>query len=1685
MKEDAPTNSMSGVYSLNAPGHRVGPKDKAQIFYPDVDGNFTDGIPGNPGDPFYVRPEGYWKGGNQWSEQEVPDASQEYLDNDPTGKSTGDLIAEDGTVKTFLPPDSRHFILGPLVDGYVVNHGYDNYSNIGYIQKDTRQFVLLARIQGQFTADLHQEGARVWDGTSEQLTIYNSNFTLAMAEWFRDQITGGKSTSNVPYFYSGGVPQQPLNILQCPSCPPNMFGGVTPGTGGGFGQGTPPSLGSQQAASQSGNQQQAKIFNLTPDQAKTLAVLLGLGLSIAAVVAVLFPEPSSSAAGAAFLAGKFRFGASLKRAFSNIWKAKPKTYKKIEYPKPSADDILLRNVNRATQRPIQPRTSTRTNPKKRFPVGDSYDHITDIKLKLILETYDKALLNEVAPTGSGVGGGTELADVYVDQVSQDYDADQLQQASDDANDLAGDQGLTDEQKSDIDKQAEDLAKELNNVDHSRPESMTAEQIENFYDMAFSVDPEWMEQNFDRFESLIDKEAVDKAYGDYKLQREYLSSEDYYRTFSGYAENKDKADAIWPFLRGYETKYENKTYDSSGKLIGYSLNVYKGGVQVVDGDAVRGYWDKLSEWADAYTAHYDIFNNVIQPAKRTALDSAFETYSNASIKAFRAFDMAMIKAWSQREVLTADAYDNYNWLWKTYGIDAAEWYLKNTDKPMQQNPYIPEGGYIPLDLAKDDPTKSDPFSLTGVTPGEIASSSNEKKKKKKKDTVVAHYEPKFLKNREREVLSETRTPKQRRILREIKQPVKVKEAPTKYKMNFSGKYSPQNTPSATSSPESDALVASGNEKGRKWREEDKYWSGYETTERMNVIHDRVGHGSQYWDRMLDEAKSKNNWRNREMQEELNKIAHEKAMLKENPEYRSPFGDGVEVEDTTTKNVQNFEKVTKIKKVVADTKVFNNKEIKPEYPDDENKEKDRMLKMAKQMTPEMEKMKKEFEGPKAQTGENAAARYKRLDPISAKSMPDAAYPQIDALRDQAKKKLKTFENFDNPNKKKLYEKIATQETKYLRYFVENFSVPKYYDWESGEFNELAEINKVVLKRLGTIEDALSEGMTTKAFKYLYGGVVTHDIVSLNPNLVSSTFAQDLIGASSQVTSHMFGPDFPGSHINSIGDFKPQSYSKVDVLATASWNSLQDVTPDGWTPDNSYEYVNSVSDVVTSGQETDVFKDTLFGEVTVTGTDFSLSTGDDEDHTQENTVDIEDLKTLFPGVTFPTGHPMPDGTEPEDPMEASMLLRTFKSIKVGQEISFNYSFTSAETEEESDGVTYRGVPDTDTPGDDGIMDDYAFVLIAGRVQKIVSVMAKDGNNLDFNFQADGSGYYKPDILQSRFPLTGKYSYTVTQDDIDDHGNLKLFVGVMDVGDSNYESNLDITDFEIGSKRSDAGQLGQTTDAFDLGYRAQTPEELRKLLQSSEIASDIEKLGTQFKTYRDYLTGNLPDTIDNEYLGQKYVNSIFKDAYVNNKGKISVGDNVVGTGGEATYDPKTGQITIPFNYDFNTNAQEIAKNPERFGNSAFDKTVRAIATILGGDYALDSLPVVPAGYATALAKLLGGAKHRPGKVTMSADKVNKLNPLLHAQVVGTTGLAKEELYPGQPSPNGFPDTPPPKMINGRHPEFGKRSNRYRRLDPISAKTMSMVKTGDPETDKQVNDQAKKPKVEGDSTWSKLKKYR
>lgn len=62
---------------------------------------------------------------------------------------------------------------------------------------------------------------------------------------------------------------------------------------------------------------------------------------------------------------------------------------------------------------------------------------------------------------------------------------------------------------------------------------------------------------------------------------------------------------------------------------------------------------------------------------------------------------------------------------------------------------------------------------------------------------------------------------------------------------------------------------------------------------------------------------------------------------------------------------------------------------------------------------------------------------------------------------------------------------------------------------------------------------------------------------------------------------------------------------------------------------------------------------------------------------------------------------------------------------------------------------------------------------------------------------------------------------------------------------------------------------------------------------------------------------------------------------------------------------------------------------------------------------------------------------------------------------LKKEIDYQGKPSENGYPNEDPPKLVNGWHPNYGKRSHMYNSLDKFSA--MSMPLTGDYEIDLKV----------------------
>ena len=1313
--KESPTNSMGGVYSLNPQGFDLRKSDVAKKFYPGIDGNFPNGIPGSEGDPFYLRPAGFWDGGDDWESYEVSDGSQDYLLEDPTGKSTSRLIADDGSVKAALPPNSRHFILGPLVDGYVPNHGYDNFTNIGYLQKDTRQFVLLARIQGQFTADLHSEGARVWDGTEGQLTIINSNFTLEMAEWFRDQITAGSFTPNVPYFYSGGVPQQPQTPAQCPNCPPNMFGGVGPGTNRQFGTGKLPTLGTQYTnpTPDSGDQLKANIFNLTPDQQQVVMNALMLGLDIAAVIAFLFPEPSTTAAGAAHLATKFRYAAKIGQALNKFNPFKTAARAKSWWNR--GRNTRIPNENKASwkqlrlddrqqigrfvnpKNPTNPDGSPRLtggalpNPTKGYQMKQFFTGrggatrsfnpflgpgqglrsgptplarqqierparaigraVRRSGKKFRKEEFDLYQTLLETAIGSGPAGGTEIADAYFDTVSQDASPDQLEQAANDANDIAtqGGQGLSDSKLEQIDNQAEQDARELfKRMDN--PNSMSTEQIRSAVTEIWDSNSEWLLGAFDQYDSLIPDDAkfdkieqehenkkielqttkdnieleikeiddqysggaygsfnykgiriyTDKNWGSQFTPQNFESSgqswEDYsalrvklgflngnsgpteygrylpigWKTVLNAKENGRTSANFSGIAREIVAKGEeldaitsNPNFPQPGQNIYYTEADYLEAVELQNkaGKVFAEYknlWEGPGGFDDIYDQMWDYDRRSKEMQTELAYAAALrkqelerelenidtEISDDALYEQYDAlmkpFYVAIIKDWNTFvnlfNVMTADAYDNYNWLWKNYGLPAAEWYIKNQKKPMKSNPFIPAGAYLPL--AKEDPLETDPFALTNVTPGEIANMSPEEKRKLKQslsalgisygdiayggvdaldltsDAIAAvagigvaglvglynvtadaatnfinaiktnvgdavrqgdkvekgqsqrekqekadaaqelddataeleaanasgneerieraeerranavknkqrvrnkwknqkklpgykgeSYKPKFLDKRDR-LLTESKNSNQRKILREIRKPVTIKEAPTKYKINFSN--------NNTFSSQTDELVGKANARGQQWKSENKRWSGYETTEKDNIIQDRVGHGKQAWEYMIEQGTQKSEWRTKEVQEELNKIAHEKAMLKENPDFKSPFGD-VEV-STTEKNIKNFETVNKIKKVVVDKKVFSNKEIKPEYPEDDkmskeysmppvlDKEKSPFSKGEVQ-NPEFGKI--EFEHEKLKSGERASAYYKRLDPISAKSMPDAAYPQIDNFKNQARKKPK---------------------------------------------------------------------------------------------------------------------------------------------------------------------------------------------------------------------------------------------------------------------------------------------------------------------------------------------------------------------------------------------------------------------------------------------------------------------------------------------------------------------------------------------------------------------------------------------------------------------------------------------------------------------------------------------------------
>ena len=964
LEEAAPTNSMSGVYALNAPGWHNAKPEPAKVFVPDKDGNWPAGIPANAGDKSYTRPAGYWDGGRDWDYIEKPVASNADIGAD--GKNTKNLIDDaTGYVKTDLPDGTRGFVLGPLVDNFVYLHGYDAYCNIGYMQKDTRQFVLLGRVNGRWNTDVHPTPSayesygwgdpRVWDGSESGFTSYNPSFTHAHALWFKEQIESKRYGTNVAYFYSGGVPAQsnPGEYSNLPQWLQDLLNSMKGGLLAGLGSFMDANAAVAGAAASALGDFMGYGSGGDPNQ-------VGIGKQHTQ------GDPTTGDSGDANLWGQLWDG--LKGSAKKAW----------DFAKDWTDDGGLQGLTAG----ILNRGSKVLGD---FIIGQSQRSPWMVK-GLSGTSFDTFNFNKEAFTSfKGSGPKPNVGNWFNRQAGKLFKGRKLADFADDVvkgifnpnlkfdpkffKKLAGKnyvgQYFTDGTNF---TQALDYAKDGVVVATERLNS--AAGWKNWFGGAFSRSVKGEPEIFVRGADLANNKVF-KVF-DAADPKSVAKLKDLVTKGAKNSKWLGRAGRAVPVVGAIASAYDAYDRFQKGDTFGGVLSV----ASMMPGP--------VGWWALGAQVAYDVEGAVNKDGFKSSVKSTDDGLKKAA-RFVRGEEYIMEGVNSDTQVIPdigkQGMYDAL--LEKGVPLNDPEAYAQQMAAVMIESGMNPELIHIIIsavrrkDFSPED-VEGIKASMMGLSMNLVAhrrkmEAGQDGRELNPNNPLSTEDEPwgDLESQAESVVLSESRS----RILREIKKPVEVKEEPVqklkKYRPNFKGKYRPQNTPDVTACKESDELAASGNAKGQAWRTKDKYWSGYETTERMNVIYDRVGHGNQAWDQIVEDARKKNGWKNREVQEQINRYYALEAERKQ----------GLIQETSQTDREDNFDKVVKLKSIIGDLKTWQG-DIKPEYPDEK--------------PPKLEK------GWHPQYGKDKFNYYKRLDSVSARAMPKTGDPEVDATVDKQKKK-----------------------------------------------------------------------------------------------------------------------------------------------------------------------------------------------------------------------------------------------------------------------------------------------------------------------------------------------------------------------------------------------------------------------------------------------------------------------------------------------------------------------------------------------------------------------------------------------------------------------------------------------------------------------------------------------------------
>ena len=198
--------------------------------------------------------------------------------------------------------------------------------------------------------------------------------------------------------------------------------------------------------------------------------------------------------------------------------------------------------------------------------------------------------------------------------------------------------------------------------------------------------------------------------------------------------------------------------------------------------------------------------------------------------------------------------------------------------------------------------------------------------------------------------------------------------------------------------------------------------------------------------------------------------------------------------------------------------------------------------------------------------------------------------------------------------------------------------------------------------------------------------------------------------------------------------------------------------------------------------------------------------------------------------------------------------------------------------------------------------------------------------------------------------------------------------------------------------------------------PPALRDYRNTSPISPAMSaNIGTAGKIMIDYLTKGWDNRVvaDNEYLGRDYIdNQFFKNViFDNDKTVVGGADAVVGTGQPPRVDPKTGEIVVRANFDFNKNEYEASGDPEkqefaqrlkRFGGMS-DYALDAIVDGLPGN--LGTLAGMAISPFVAGSKSIGRGNNIPIVIRFTPQELKRKNKEQYDQLV-RMGLIKESVF-------------------------------------------------------------------------------